>query len=188
MRMLVVLAALALAGAAPCAAQSQIVPSGPKALSPEQEQAQKGIMLLRDSVLTVASALRQFQRDYAQASPRTLEAWARNAADRCAAAGRTVPVARALVASGNFVPTEMAKGQKDLVAAIDRTSKTFRSCDDTFRPLAERGKGEEVRAYGNRRAEPLIKDLQKLEAAFHQGIKLLGLDLRVVTRAGKAPV
>jgi uncharacterized protein YukE len=186
MKTYAVLAALVLAGAAPCAAQ-QAMKSGPKQLSPEQAQAQKGIMLMRDSVLAAQSALRQLQRDYEKAAPRTLEGWAGQAAERCAAAERTSQVARALVAGPSFIPAEMARGQKDMVAAIDKSRTTLGSCQSTFKPLAAAGKGEEVRAYGNYRAKPLLKQLEKFDQAVHNAIHALDLDVREVLKAGKAP-
>jgi exonuclease VII large subunit len=136
--------ALVLAGATPGAAQQRVVPAE-KVLSPAQEQAQKGIMLLRDSVLGAQSALRQLERDYQQAAPRTLESWARQIADQCAGAQRTVPVSRALVSAAEFVQREMVKGQQDMIKAIDRTNVTLGECQTTFAPLASEGKGEEVR-------------------------------------------
>ena len=182
-----VLLALVLAGAAPCAAQ-QMINNGPKQLTPEQAQAQKGIILLRDSVVAAQGALRQLQRDYAKASPITLEAWARQVADRCAAAARTAPVARQLVAGGSFVPAAMAKGQKTMVEAIDQVAPALGDCTSTFKPLAEAGKGEEVRAYGNARAKPLLKRLDKFDQAVHQSVQAMQLDIREVTRAGRAPI
>jgi hypothetical protein len=178
---------LTFAAAAPGAAQQSPLPSE-KVLSPAQEQAQKGIMLLRDSVLGAQSALRQLERDYQQAAPRTLESWARQVADRCAGAQRTVPVARALVSAAEFVQREMVKGQQDMIKAIDRTSVTLGDCETTFAPLAAEGKGEEVRAYGNRRAQPLRKDLERYDQAVHQAARALDLDVRTVTKAGKGPV
>lgn len=179
--------ALVLTGAAPGAAQQKVMPSE-KVLSPAQEQAQKGIMLLRDSVLGAQSALRQLERDYQQAAPRTLESWARQISERCAGAQRTVPVARALVSAAEFVQREMVKGQQDMIKAIDRTSVTLGECETTFTPLAADGKGEEVRAYGNRRAKPLRKDLERYDQAVHQTARVLDLDVRAITKAGKAPV
>jgi hypothetical protein len=182
-----IVTALVLAGVAPCAAQQQVLPAK-KVLSPAQEQAQKGIMLLRDSVLGAQSALQQLERDYQQAAPSTLESWARQIADRCGAAQRTVPVSRALVSGAEFTQREMVKGQKDMVAAIDRTSKSLQGCSSTFGPLAERGKGEEVRAYGNSRAKPIRKELEKFGRAVHDAAGTLDLDIRTLTNAGKAPV
>jgi uncharacterized protein YukE len=179
--------ALVLTGAVPGAAQQKVMPSEP-VLSPAQEQAQRGIILLRDSVLGAQSALRQLERDYQQAAPRTLESWARQIADRCAGAQRTVPVARALVSAAEFVPREMVKGQQDMIKAIDRTNRTLGECETTFAPLAADGKGEEVRAYGNRRAQPLRKDLERYDQAVHEAARALDLDLRTITKAGKAPV
>jgi hypothetical protein len=182
-----VVTALVLAGAAPLAAQQAVMPAK-KVLSPAQEQAQKGIMLLRDSVLGAQSALQQLERDYQQAAPRTLESWARRIADRCAAAQRTVPVSRALVSAGEFVQREMIQGQKDMVRAIDRTVATLKHCEATFTPLSEPGKGEEVRAYGNSLATPIRKDLEKYNKAVKDAARSLDLDIRTLTNAGKAPV
>ena len=179
--------ALVLAGVAPCAAQQRVMPAK-KVLSPAQEQAQKGIMLLRDSVVAAQGALQQLERDYQQAAPRTLESWARRVADRCAAAQRTVPVARALVSAGEFVQREMVKGQKDMLTAIDRTVSPLKDCEATFGPLAAQGKGEEVRAYGNSRAKPLRKEFEKFDRAVQQAAQALDLDIRTLTHAGKAPV
>jgi uncharacterized protein YukE len=179
--------ALVLAGAAPAAAQQNIMPSE-KVLSPEQAQAQKGIILLRDSVVVAQGALRQLERDYQQAAPATLESWARQIAERCAGAQRTVPVARALVSAPEFVQREMVKGQQDMIKSIDRTSATLGECETTFAPLSAQGKGEEVRAYGNRRAQPLRKALERYDQAVHQAARALDLDVRAITKAGKAPV
>jgi hypothetical protein len=179
--------ALVLTGAAPGAAQQKFTPNE-KVLSPAQEQAQKGITLLRDSVLGAQSALRQLERDFQQAAPRTLESWARQIADQCAGAQRTVPVARALVAAAEFVQSGMVKGQEEMIKAIDRTSVTLGECETTFAPLAVDGKGEEVRAYGNRRAQPLRKGLERYDQAVHQAVRSLDLDVRTITKAGKAPV
>jgi hypothetical protein len=184
----VVLAALVLAGAASGAAQQAVVKSGEKTLSLEQAQAQKGIMLLRDSLVATGSALRQLQRDYDKVSPRTLEGWARQVADHCAGAERTAPVARALVGGGSFIPSEMARAQKSMVQEIDRTTNALRSCQSTFRPLAEPGKGEEVRGYGNRRAEPILEQFKKYDAAAHRTALALDLDVREVFKAGQAPL
>lgn len=188
MKAFAVLAALVLAGVAPCAAQQAIVRSGAQPLSPEQAQAQKGIMLLRDSVLAAESALRRLQRDYEKAAPRTLEGWAGQVAERCAAAERTAPVARQLVGGASFIPSEMARGQKDMVASIDRTRSALADCHSTFKPLSAAGKGEEVRAYGNRRAEPTLKQLAKFDESVHKAVQALDLDVREVLKAGKGPL
>jgi hypothetical protein len=188
MKLHAVLFALALAGAAPAAAQQPIMKSGPKVLSPDQAQAQQGIILLRDSVVAAKMALAQLQRDYAAAGDRTLEGWAGQIVSSCGAAERTAPVARQLVAAGSFVPAQMERGQRDMLAAIDRTRATLAECRDTFSPLAQPGKGEQIRGYGNATAKPLIKKLDKFDQAVHNAVRALELDIREVTKAGKGPV
>jgi hypothetical protein len=177
--------ALALAGAAPAAAQ-YVSKKAPLTLG--QQQSQRAVMLFRDSLVAAQGALAALERDYEKASAALLESRAATIADRCAAAARTLPVARQLLVGAELQGPEQDRGRRDMLAALDRTRPVLGDCEKTYRPMGARGRGEEVRAYGNMRAKPIKKELSRFDQSVYSFARAMGLEVRDLVRAGPAPV
>lgn len=179
-------ASLVLLAAAPLSAQA--VASQPSALDPGRQLAQGGIMLMRDSVSVALGAIAQLQRDYRQASAPTLESYARQVNVACAAAERTWPTARRMVADAGLTTVQQQRAQGDMLQSFDRLKPGLAECQRTFGPLGQPGKGEEVRGYGNRRAEPVRGKLEAYNRSILPFIRALKLDAREVIGAGPSPL
>jgi hypothetical protein len=177
--------ALALAGATPAAAQYV---SKKQPLTLGQEQSQRAVILFRDSLVAAQASLAALERDYEKASAAALESRATTIAERCAAAARTLPVARQLLVSAELQGPEQDRARRDMLTALDRTKPTLGTCETTYRPLGAPGHGEEVRSYGNLRAKPIKKELTKFEQSVYSFARGMGLEVRDIVRAGPAPV
>lgn len=180
------LVTLALAGASPLAGQQMVTKQAK--LSAGQDQAQRAVMLFRDSVVAAQAALSNLERDYQKASPANLESRAATIARRCSGALRTLPTARHLLATAEATTPEQERGRDDMLKAMDRTKPVLGDCQRAFEPLGQQGKGEEVRGYGNQRAKPIKKGLSQFEGSVPPFSRAMGLDLHTVLRAGKSPV
>ncbi|MCU0620716.1 MAG: hypothetical protein MUC69_04345 [Gemmatimonadales bacterium] len=173
-------ALVALLAAVPLAAQGT-------RLDPGREQSQAGIMMMRDSLVPALGAVAQLQRDYQKAQPATLEGYARQVTATCAAAERTWPAARTLVADAALTTVDQQRAQGEMVASFDRLKPALIECQRTFEPLGQPGKGEEVRGYGNRRAEPVRRKLEGFNRSLTPFIRSLKLDARTVLHMPPSP-
>ena len=55
------------------------------------------------------------------------------------------------------------KAQKQMLKEMDKLKKPLDQCLATYQPLAQRGKGQEVRDYGPSRAKPILAGFQQFD-------------------------
>lgn len=174
-----------LAPAAPLWAQAAVVPK--TALTAQQQAALTAIRDLRDSVLVTSSLLASLQRDLAQKPGPSLEALAGHITIQCEASERQRVSSRKLLASQAFTDKVMLQGQKNMLASMDQLQKPLATCGAVWSPLAQSGKGEEVRGYGISRSKPIVAGLNAFERSVVDVSKDLQLPVREVLRAGPSP-
>lgn len=164
MKKLVLLISLALGIVPAAAAQSaMILPDKP--LRPADAHVRDAVYQVRDSMAAVTSAAARLRRDFRTTSPAVLTSRARELARACSAALRNVPPTREAVV-GRKVDTKLEAAERvRLERALDAVEESLRQCDTDFTALSARGKGEEVRGYGNRRAETVVKRIVDYEEA-----------------------
>ncbi len=158
------LTALALAGAAPLAAQ-QVLQPRTAAADPVRDTIRRDLLTVRDSASRVDAAIARLPIELRNTSAAVLESRARQLAAACAATGRTVPGVRAHLAAA-AVPAAQARAWRDSVlASLDRLGPVLSECDRTFAAMGVSGKGEEVRGYGWSRSRPVDRALRSYERA-----------------------
>jgi hypothetical protein len=159
--------AVALVWAPALLAQGSVVaPERP--LDPERALVRSRVLVLRDSLVTVDGAAASLQRDFRQASAHALESRARVMRDACSRSLRSLPATREAVAKFNAEP-RVKRLQSDALGSFERLQTSLALCETEFAAMSERGKGEEVRSYGNRRAEQVVASLR------HYGHTMQGL-------------
>jgi hypothetical protein len=174
-RSLILLCSLA---AAPLALSAQAVfrPAGP--LPAANAQVRDAMLVLRDSLMTVNGAAARLQRDFRQTSHAALTSHARQIANACARSARTlVPTRKAVAAAEADSPARIST-RAAMLRALDSLEVEMTKCRDEFGAMAMPGKGEEVRGYGNRRAEPILRALYAYDATATRFFKVWGMDVR----------
>ena len=63
---------------------------------------------------------------------------------------------------------------------MDSLRTALSQCRTVFGEMAEPGKGEEVRGYGNRRAEPILRALGDYDSAARDFFRAWRIDVRPV--------
>jgi hypothetical protein len=174
--------AVALVWAPALLAQGSIV--APERLDPERAIVRSRVLLLRDSLITVDGAAASMQRDFRQASTSALESRARVMRDACSRSLRTLPATREAIAKFNVEP-RIKYLQRDALGAIERLQASLALCETEFGAMAVRGKGEEVRDYGNRRAETVLASLRHYDGALQNLLTALQINIRPLG-AGKS--
>lgn len=164
--------------AAPAALNAQTVvrPAGP--LRPAHAQVRDAMLVLRDSLMTVNGAAARLQRDFRETSDAALTSRAREIANACARSVRTVAPTRKAVAAADAADRARLNTRAAVLRALDALATEMTKCSDEFGAMALPGKGEEVRGYGNRRAEPILKALYDYDATATRFFKAWGMDVR----------
>ena len=158
-RMLIALtAALALAPAA----RAQTVVGPEKPLDATRAKVRGSLVVLRDSLLAVSVAAARLQRDYEHTSTAALESRAQALQQACASSERTLPATRAAIAGLASSNKGQKQSQRVALKALDQLKPELSRCAQQFGEMS--GKGEEVRSYGVRRSEPVVKAVQEYEA------------------------
>jgi hypothetical protein len=157
-------------------AQTVVRPAGP--LAAAHVPVRDAMLVLRDSLMTVNGAAARLQRDFRQTSDAALTWRAREIANACARSVRTVVPTRKALAAADARDRARMNTRAAVLRALDSLSVEMTRCSNEFGAMALPGKGEEVRGYGNRRAEPILKALYDYDATATRFFKAWGMDVR----------
>ena len=161
----------------------------PEQLNPVQKQARDAVALLRDSVSAAGGALAGLSADAPSTSLQVMESRAATVVDRCEAAERQrTQSVKDLSTAPLTTPGEL-KAQKDMLKQMDKLKKPLDQCLTTYQPLAQRGKGQEIRDYGPARAKPIIAGFQQFDQSLKAFATAMKIQFRpMITSAGKSPL
>lgn len=130
-----------------------------RALTPEEEVLRGALWQLRDTLATLSGAASRMNRDFRKTSAAALVSHARQVQRGCEAGRRNIPQAEKAVRAHPMQTRLQTNEQVRLLAAYDSLDSVLSECAATFGEMAQPGKGEEVRGYGNVRLEPLRAEL-----------------------------
>ena len=198
-RALIAAGLLGFLGTAQLHAQSQPMPQQPagaalpqvykpEQLTPVQLQARNAVSTLRDSVAAAGGALSRLGADGSTTSLQVLESRASTIVDRCDAAERQRLASHKQLSSAPLTASGELKAQKDMLKEMDKLKKSIDQCTKTYTPLAQRGKGQEVRDYGASRAKPILKGFQEFDQSLKPFSKAMNIQFRPLLNAGKSPL
>jgi hypothetical protein len=174
-RILLTLAVL-VAGSVTLHAQAVVTPAAP--LDAARTRVRDALLVLRDSLMTVNGAAARLQRDFRKASPALLSARARDVSSACARSARTIPATRQVVAAAQATNPVPVRSRTELVRSLDSLAGVMTRCSTEFGAMAQAGKAEEVRGYGNRRAEPILKTLEDYDFTAESFFATWGIEVR----------
>ncbi|HET9602876.1 MAG TPA: hypothetical protein VFO96_01200 [Gemmatimonadales bacterium] len=150
-----------LVAAAPSMAAAQATVIRPdRALSPDEIELRSAMYQLRDTLAMVSGWASRMQRDFRQTSPAALVSRAREIALSCQAALRNVPVAEREVRTHAMKTRLETAQQQQFLKVYVKLRAELADCSKTFSAMAQPGKGEELRGYGNAWLESLREALQ----------------------------
>ena len=160
---------LSLMTAAPLAldAQGVVMPSG--RLDGARTRVRDAMLVLRDSLMTINGAAASLQRDFRRTSGEVLTARARELSNACARSARTLGPTKQVVAAAEATNPGPVRSRNALVRSLDSLNTELGRCVTEFGAMAAPGKAEEVRGYGIRRSEPILRalgDYDRVAGAF----------------------
>jgi hypothetical protein len=169
---------LSLLAAAPLTLQAQavVMPSAP--LDAARTRVRDAMLVLRDSLMTINGSAARLQRDFRQTSASLLTARAREVSSACARSVRTIGPTKEVVAAAQATNPVPVRTRDALVRSLDSLSGELSRCVTEFGAMAAPGKGEEVRGYGIRRSEPILKALDGYERAAEAFFATWGIEVR----------
>jgi len=144
------------------AARAQAVVGPEKPLDATRAKVRGSLVVLRDSLLAVSVAAARLQRDYERTSTAALESRAQALQQACASAERALPATRAAIAGLASSNKGQKQSQRVTLKALDQLKPELSKCAQQFGEMS--AKGEEVRGYGVRRSEPVVKAVQEYDA------------------------
>lgn len=151
---------LVLAGPAVAAAQATVIRPD-RELTPDEVALRSSMYQLRDTLGMLAGSASRMLRDFRQTSPAALVSRARQIDNGCQAGIRNIPKAKEEVRTHPMKNALETAQQKQLLKAYDDLQAVLSECSKTFSAMAQPGKGEEVRGYGNARLESLRAGLKR---------------------------
>lgn len=160
----------------------------PEQLTPVQFQARNSVSTLRDSVAAAGGALSRLAADVQTTSLQVLESRASTIVDRCDAAARQRIVSEKQLSTAALTSPNELKAQKDMLKEMGKLEKSLDLCLKTYAPLAQHGKGQELRDYGPSRAQPIIKGFQAFDQSLKPFSKAMNIQFRPLLNAGKSPL
>lgn len=172
-----VLLAVLLFAAAPLAAQASIVLPD-KELAPEHARFKDAAYVLRDTLFGVTSAAARLRRDFSATSAASLTSRARDMVRACEAVSRNTAAPRAAVRGVPEGTRLQERERTRLLAAYDALDAAAATCAREFGTLAEPGRGEEVRGYGNRHASRMVEQVRRYERALDGYFRALDIPNR----------
>lgn len=146
------------------AARAQTVIGPDKPLDATRAKVRGSLVVFRDSLLAVSVAAARLQRDYEHTSTAALESRAQALQQACASSERTLPATRAAIAGLTSANKGQKQSQRVALKALDQLKPELSKCAQQFGAMAVSGNGEEVRDYGVRRSEPIVKAVQEYQA------------------------
>ncbi len=163
MKRTAVLLALCLAAGPSLRAQAIVRPAAP--LDAGRVRLRDAMLNLRDSLITINGAAARLQRDFRNTSAAALTARAREIARACVRSTHVLPATRDVIAAAAAPAGARRRTQTDILRSLDSLETALARCDSEFGALSSPGKGEEVRGYGNRRAESVLRALGDYDSA-----------------------
>jgi hypothetical protein len=160
----------------------------PEQLNPVQRQARDAVSTLRDSVAAAGGALARLSVDAQTTSLQVLESRASTVVDHCASAERQRTQSVKQLSSAPLTAPGELQAQKDMLKEMSKLKKSLDLCTSTYQPLAQRGKGQEVRDYGPSRAKPIIAGLQRFDQSLKPFATAMQIQFRPLLNAGKSPL
>jgi hypothetical protein len=151
---------LMLAGPSVAAAQATVIRPD-RELTPDETVLRSAMYQLRDTLGALAGSSSRMLRDFRRTSPEALVSRARQIENGCQAGIRNIPKAREEVRTHPMKNALETAQQKHLLKAYDDLEAVLTECSRTFSTMAQPGKGEEVRGYGNARLESLRAGLKR---------------------------
>jgi hypothetical protein len=176
--LLVICMAAAPGAASALGAQTIVQPAAP--LDAGRVRLRDAMVTLRDSLITINGAAARLQRDYRTTSDAALTARAREIVRACARSIAVLPATREVVAAADAPAGARRRTQAGVLRALDSLQTTLTGCGTVFGELSRPGKGEEVRGYGNRRAEPILRALGDYDSAARNFFMAWGIDVRPI--------
>ncbi len=148
--------------AAPSVAVAQATVIRPdRELTPDETELRSAMYQLRDTLAFLAGSASRMLRDFRRTSPAALVSRARQIETGCQAGIRNIPKAREEVRTHPMKTALETAQQKQLLKAYDDLHAVLSDCSTTFGAMAQPGKGEEVRGYGNARLQTLRAELKR---------------------------
>ena len=176
----------------PLSAQATVIyPEQP--LEPNRARVRDAVYILRDTLQPVLASIASLERDFRKTSPQLMTSRARTLVIHCAAAARNVAPTRAVVvetrvAGKSAVETRLKQAQHTrLQAQLDSLELSLTRCVTVFTRLSRPENAEEMRGYGNRRAQPLRKGILAYDEAVDGFFRAMEIPHRPLG-AGPAPL
>lgn len=163
------------------AAQTVVQPEVP--LDSARASLRDALLVLRDSLGSIAAAVGRLQRDYRAASGASLTSRARVMAEACAGSVRTIPPTRTAVRTADASNDVRAKRRAELLRALGRLHTDLHRCQSEFTAMGQPGQGEQVRGYGNHRATRILARVQEYERV--AGSFLAAMGIKVTPRGAR---
>lgn len=151
---------LMLAGPSVAMAQATVIRPD-RELTPDETELRSAIYQLRDTLAMLAGSASRMQRDFRRTSPAALVSRARQIQHGCEAGLRNIPKAKEEVRTHPMKTALESAQQEQLLKAYDKLEAVLSDCGKTFGDMAQPGKGEEVRGYGNARLQTLRAELKR---------------------------
>lgn len=169
---------LTLLTAAPLALDAQGVVMPSSRLDGARVRVRDALLVLRDSLMTINGAAASLQRDFRRTSGAVLTARARELSSACARSVRTIGPTKQAVAAAQATMPGPVRSRDALVRSLDSLSTQLNRCVTEFSAMAAPDKAEEVRGYGIRRAEPILKALGDYDHAATVFFVSWGIEVR----------
>jgi hypothetical protein len=165
---------LVMLGSSPLRAQAAVVRPD-RELTAEEAVLRTALYQFRDTVAALSGANSRMQRDFRATSDAALISRARQVQSWCDATARNVPASVAAVKAAPVQTSLQTKAQGRLLDSFSRLEAELTTCSTTFEAMAQPGKGEEVRGYGNARLQALsraILDYSRLADDFFSALRI----------------
>jgi hypothetical protein len=159
------------------AAQASLATPDPP-LDPARASLRDALVLLRDSLVSVDGAAARLQRDFRASSEASLLSRARVMHEACARSAGAVPPARGAVVSFKLSGARKLKLRSELLRSMDRLRGALTRCETEFAQMSRPGQGEQVRGYGNNRADQTKASIRRYEEALSTFFGALGIKVR----------
>lgn len=149
-----------------------------RALSPAETKMRDVLVGFRDTLMNVNAAIAQLQRDFRLTSTASLVTRARMLSSRCGDALHAAPAARSAVESAAATTRAKRTIRARMLKDLDALAPVLAKCQTEFAALAEPARGEEVRGYGNARAEPVRAAVLDYTTLIRGFFKVMDVDVR----------
>ena len=171
MRLLVVAVGL-LVFAAPLHGQTVVTTD---TLDAQRQDVRDILVVLRDSLHTVAAAAAQFDRGHASASVELLYSRGRTIKNACTRSLRNIGPAREVVKADDWGDEYRTMRQNQVLEAMDVLEKSVNACQSVWDGLVTPENAEQIRTAGPAEAESITKAIHDYGAVVSGYYKALGI-------------